>query len=130
MLSAIAEAKTWVGTHYDPIGKASKKTIGGDCSGSTYKIFMESGKKYAYLTSKDFEVSAATECVPFKSVPIEEKQIGDVLHFYKHVAIYAGKNEHGKDMMFSAQSRGYKLQEIKGFGKKIDAVYRYQVDNK
>ena len=50
----VAEAASWLGTPYALVGEQSVKGTGGDCSGSTQKIYNKAGCSYSYRRAADF----------------------------------------------------------------------------
>lgn len=83
-------ASTWEGTPYGMVGAASRKSIIGDCSGSTNKIFNEAGFPYPYQSTASFAAYAHASNRFRKIDPSREKlQAGDVLLWPGHMAIYA-----------------------------------------
>ena len=86
----VAAAATWEGTPYKLIGAASQKGVGGDCSGSTNKIYVEAGFPYPYQSTASFADFAAKTHRFRKIDPTKDKmQAGDVLLWPVHMAIYA-----------------------------------------
>lgn len=83
-------AATWEGTPYRMVGAASEKSVLGDCSGSTNKIYVEAGFPYPYQTTASFAAFARTTNRFRKIDPAKQKlQAGDVLLWDGHMAIYA-----------------------------------------
>lgn len=83
-------ADTWVGTPYVMVGSASEKGIKGDCSGTTNKIFSESGFPYPYqMTSSFIDFSNKTNRFREIDVTKESLQAADILWWPGHMAIYA-----------------------------------------
>lgn len=83
-------ADTWVGTPYSLVGKDSIKGKRGDCSGTTYQIYVEAGFPYTYQMTATF-IDYARTTNRFREVeyPKHALQAGDVLWWSGHVAIYA-----------------------------------------
>ena len=86
----VAAAKAWEGTPYDAVGAASVKGKRGDCSGTTYKIYVEAGFPYPYQSTAVFAEYARRSnrfrIINPAKVPM---QAGDVLLWPGHMAIYA-----------------------------------------
>jgi hypothetical protein len=84
-----AEAATWKGTPYKLNGAAAMKGVGGDCSGTTQKIFEAAKFPYPYTMAGDF-AKFALDKGPFRELTAAEtKQDGDILSWSNHMAIYA-----------------------------------------
>lgn len=84
----VTEAATWKGTPYSAIGAKSVKSKGGDCSGTTCKIYEVAGFSYSYTDTAHF-VDYAVKSGLFREVAANEAwQDGDVLYWSSHVAIY------------------------------------------
>ncbi len=83
----VTAAKEWEGTPYSLIGAASKRGVGGDCSGTTHKIYGEAGFPYPYKMTSSFKEFAESthQFSPVTGAP----QAGDVLLWSGHMAIYA-----------------------------------------
>jgi hypothetical protein len=132
--SVAENAAEWKSTPYAEIdtpnsGANAICRVGADCSGSTNKIFEESGLNYEYKTSANFATAAAKEGFPFRVLESgEAHQPGDVVLFNGHMAIYAGQ-DNGVDRMWSASSgKGQYIQmDVKNFGKPALNWFRYRV---
>jgi hypothetical protein len=85
----VAEAVTWIGTPYSLIGAASTKQEGGDCSGSTCKIFAAVGFAYSYQASGTFRQYAANTGRFREVLATEARQSGDILSWPNHMAVHA-----------------------------------------
>ena len=84
----VAEAATWKGTPYKLIGPASMKGVGGDCSGTTLKIYVAAGFPFDYQMTHDFP-DYALKSGKFRELAAgDQKQDGDVLSWSNHLAIY------------------------------------------
>ncbi len=84
-----AEAATWSGTKYVSIGEASSKGVGGDCSGSTFRIYAAAGFPYDYRRTEDFP-AYALKSGHFRELAAGDKpQDGDVLSWHGHMSIYS-----------------------------------------
>jgi len=84
----VLEAMTWSGTPYSLVGNASIKGQGGDCSGSTWRIYAAAGFSYDYRNTGTFASYAASPG-PFRKLGDSEvRQDGDVLLWSEHMAIY------------------------------------------
>ncbi len=85
----VAAAAIWKGTPYALVGKASVKGVGGDCSGTTYKIFDAANCPYTYQTAAGFRAYALTSGL-FRKLPAgEQMQDGDILSWPNHMAVYS-----------------------------------------
>ena len=112
------------------MGPGSEIQIAGDCSGSTYKIYDSVGDPYSYVRADDFPNAAAKEGFPFQKLGADmARQPGDVLYFKGHLAIYAGQDAKGNDLMWTASTskQSYVRQQVRYFGKPVLGTYRYQV---
>ena len=82
------EAAKWKGTPYKLIGSGSQKGAGGDCSGTTQKIFEAAKCSYKYQMASSF-ATYASGCGLFRELgPKDTKQDGDILSWSNHMAIY------------------------------------------
>jgi hypothetical protein len=84
-------ARPWEGTPYSSVGASSKQGVGGDCSGSTNKIYIAAGFPYPYQSTAVF-ISYASKSNRFREIfPAREEvmQAGDILFWSGHMAIYA-----------------------------------------
>lgn len=142
----VAEAATWKGTPYSLIGDHSVKGVGGDCSGSTNKIYIAAGFPYDYAMSSDFPAYAIKSGHFRKLDQNEVKQEGDLLSWSDHMAIYtsfaadrpnattARTNPAGKpwtqinDMWTASKPKGpaYGPNVMRFFKTVPPTVYRYQ----
>jgi len=86
----INEAATWKGTAYALRGAASVKGVAGDCSGTTYLIYRTAGFPYEYQPSGMFPAYAQRSGLFRQLAADETVQVGDVLSWPNHMAIYAG----------------------------------------
>lgn len=104
----IEVAATWEGTKYKAIGGKSEKSVFGDCSGTTNKIFIEAGFPYPYKRTGDFEDYAA-KSHKFRPIDVKKEpmQVGDVLLWEGHMAIYAPFPE-GHPKRFTGVMKGNK----------------------
>lgn len=108
--SIVAIAATWEGTPYLFVGAGSRKLVGGDCSGSTYKIYQEAGYPYPYKTTANFEAYVA-QSGRFREVAADRSnmQAGDVLLWPGHMAIYAPFPEGNAKRMTGVVHHGQKV---------------------
>jgi cell wall-associated NlpC family hydrolase len=123
-------ADDWLGTPYAPrntllAGGQAKKKEGGDCSGSTNRIFDEAGLGYKYTESTKFSEAVKNGKIPFRKVEADEIQPTDVVVFegVGHMAIYAGNGN-----VYSARRTGdnpYGVYPMQWFGANR-SYYRYQ----
>ena len=85
----VSEAATWKGTPYRLNGTGASKGAGGDCSGTTYKIYSAAGFPYSYQVAHDFP-SYALKSGLFRELSVaDQKQDGDILSWPNHLAIYS-----------------------------------------
>lgn len=86
-----AEAASWNGTPYSLRGGNSSKGVsgGGDCSGSTSKIFAAAGFPYAHQAAGTFADYAITSGLFRELTSKDAKQDGDILSWSDHMAIYS-----------------------------------------
>lgn len=139
-------AATWEGTPYSRIGANSVKSIKGDCSGTTNKIFVEAGFPYPYQSTASFEtyVNASHRFREIDKTKIA-MQAGDILFWPGHMAIYApfpeggprrdtGLMKAGKkklNNMFTAHNenstRNYDAYNIETFRGDPYRVFRYLI---
>jgi cell wall-associated NlpC family hydrolase len=136
----VKAAEGWEGTPYSMVGANSVKGVGGDCSGSTNKIFVEAGFPCKYQTSRSItDYILATH--RFRQVAGTEQdplQAGDMIvwpggHIAVHVPFAAGdpheKNKYGqKNDMWSAYYPGgptYGAARTQGF-RKNEKYYFYR----
>ena len=89
----VAEAATWKGTPYSLVGSASAKGVGGDCSGTTSKIYESAHFPYIHQASGTFAAYALSSGLFRKLGPSELKQEGDILCWDDHLAIYSFAND-------------------------------------
>ena len=84
----VKEAASWKGTEYQKIGDKSVKKVGGDCSGSTWRIYQAAGFPYPYQATATFAkyVQSSGGFRELKSG--EAHQDGDLLLWSSHMAIY------------------------------------------
>jgi len=86
---------------YAEIGDKSEKGKLGDCSGSTWLIYKKAGRDYGdYRPSGWFPTSG-------KFGEVSSPQVGDVVWWRGHVAIYAGDG-----MMWTAHRPGVRYDRM------------------
>ena len=85
----VAEAATWKGTPYLLNGPASMKGAGGDCSGSTQKIYSAANCPYEFQMTGTFPAYAIQSGLFRELGAGEAKQEGDLLSWSSHMAIYS-----------------------------------------
>ena len=137
----VAIAATWAGTPYALIGAGSSKGVGGDCSGSSYKIYEEAGFRYTYQTSRTITdyIRATHRFRKISGEAEEPLQPGDLIVWPGgHIAIHAdflpgdrqGVNRHNqRNNMWSAYYPGgpvYGAARAEGFRRNESfEFYRY-----
>lgn len=84
----VTEAATWKGTPYQLLGANSVKGQGGDCSGTTCKIYTVAGLQFSYSDSGHFAAYALNSGLFREVLPSETRQDGDILSWSSHMAIY------------------------------------------
>jgi hypothetical protein len=86
----VEAARSWEGTPYSLVGARSVKGVGGDCSGTTNKSYIEAGFPYPYQSTANFANYARTSN-RFRKIDRSKTplQAGDVLLWPGHMAIYA-----------------------------------------
>lgn len=128
----VDQAETWKGTPYKLVGPNSEIQVAGDCSGTTFKIYDAVGDPFDYKMANQFGAAADKEGFPFQRLGLNDaRQPGDVLQFSGHLAIYAGQDAKGNDLMWTASTskQSYVLQQVQYFGKPVIGTFRYQVPN-
>ena len=80
------EAESWKNTPYAEVGGNSEKGVGGDCSGTVYKIYQDAGLEYPYHSASNFPQLVNKGY--FKEITGEEALPGDVIQWPGHTAIY------------------------------------------
>ena len=142
----VAQAALWKDTpyadqpHLQPAGpyqqyngNRAERGVGGDCSGSTWKIYEAAGLAYSYRASGAWASSVDSAQIPFRRLSAEESlQLGDVLRFSGHLAVFAGEGK-----MWTARRSGYTNGEyfnrpfthmaVQYWGNPVLARYRYRV---
>ena len=94
----VDDAANWKDTPYASAGTAlagaaASQGVGADCSGSTCVIYDQVGDPYDYTDSRRFAAAANQEGFPFRVLATNETpQVGDVILFSGHMAIYAGQD--------------------------------------
>lgn len=85
------EAASWKGTPYALVGNNSTKgeTGGGDCSGTTCKIYAAAGFRYEYQSTEAFPNYVLKSGLFRKLDPGDAMQDGDLLYWSDHMAIYS-----------------------------------------
>ena len=142
----VAEAKTWKGTPYKLVGAGSIKGDGGDCSGSTWRVYTAVGFAYDYRNSATLD-SYVVEKKKFRKLgAAEAKQEGDLLLWSDHMAVYTSfasdaenavtgrvtaKGAHWdqvNDMWTATHTGGpaYQANKMSYFKITAPQVYRYQ----
>ena len=142
----VAEAATWKGTPYSLSGEGSIKGRGGDCSGTTYKIYSLAQCPYVYQQAANFPAYAIQSGLFRKLDAVEPKQEGDILSWPDHMAIYSSflldpanattprTNNNGRPWtqnndMWTATHRGggpYCPNQMRWFKPSPPTVFRYQ----
>lgn len=126
-----AAGQPWLGTPYAKVGAASTPGPAGgcDCSGSTYHIYKAAGMPYDYLQADAFRQAADSGQGPFRRVDVP--QVGDVIAFRGHLAIYVGTDPvtGAARMMTAHQPEGapYNIMEVRHWGSAPLGYYRYYV---
>lgn len=142
----VEEAKSWKGTPYKLVGSGSIKCDGGDCSGSSWRIYVAVGLTYDYQATGTF-IKYVTTKKRFRELAADEaKQEGDLLHWSSHMAIYtsfaldkenattarvnpAGKPWTQTNDMWTATHRdgpAYRPDKMSYFKPTAPRVFRYQ----
>ena len=85
----VLEAMSWADTPYSLVGNGSIKGQGGDCSGSTWRIYTAAGFAYDYRSTGAFASYAATSGLFRKLRDNEARQDGDILLWSEHMAIFS-----------------------------------------
>jgi len=85
----VTEAATWKGTPYLLNGALAAKGAGGDCSGTTQKIYSGAQCPFEYQMAGSFPAYAATSGLFRELAAGDAKQEGDILSWPSHMAIYA-----------------------------------------
>jgi len=91
-----------------------------------YDVYRGAGFCFPYVSAEDFSIAASTAGFPFVKIS-GEKQKGDVLLFNKYMAIYAGKDKQGYDLMTIYYNNKKTNMRVKDFSRPVAGVYRYQV---
>lgn len=82
-------AATWKGTQYSLVGARSVQGVGGDCSGSTWRIYAAAGFRYDYQATATFP-AYVRKTGRFRELdPSERRQDGDILYWPNHMALYS-----------------------------------------
>lgn len=116
------------------IGAASTKGLGGDCSGSTWRIYEAAGFSFDYVQSGEFAAYAVRSGRFRKLDPGEPRQDGDVLSWPNHMAIVssfssAAERPTGHDDMWTASHPGgpaYAPALLRYWHPETATTYRYQ----
>jgi len=87
-LKITQEAKRWKGTEYKKVGDQSDITKGGDCSGTTWRIYTNAGFPYEYRNTATFAAYAEKEQKFRELDAADPRQEGDILLWSDHMAIY------------------------------------------
>jgi len=82
-------AEAWKDTPYAAVGPASIIGKQGDCSGSTWRIYVAAGLPYTYQMTSNFP-AYVVQSKQFRELqPGEAWQDGDILYWSGHMAIYS-----------------------------------------
>ncbi len=84
------QAMAWKGTPYQLVGPGSVVGHGGDCSGSTWRIYGAAGFAYDYQATGTFPDYVVRKKRFRELSPGEAMQEGDLLYWSNHMAIYSG----------------------------------------
>jgi hypothetical protein len=142
----VEAAKAWEGTPYRLVGANSVRHVGGDCSGTTNKIFAAAGFSYRYQSTANF-AAYVEKSLRFRKInPASQAlQAGDILLWPGHMAIYAPfpesdfrrdtgvvlRGERMVNNMYTAfnthSNKGYGPYNIPTFRRDAYKVYRYLV---
>ena len=87
--AVVAEAQKWLGTAYSTVGAGSQIGSGGDCRGSTWRIYGAAGLPYTYQYTGSFPDYVASSGRFRELGPQEERQPGDMLFWTGHMALWA-----------------------------------------
>lgn len=82
-----------------------------DCSGSVWGIYKEARYPHPYTNTGGFGMLKEFKALDSGQTP----RVGDVVHYGGHMAVYAGKDSSGSDMVWSA--RGDQMHSGKPFVK-------------
>jgi hypothetical protein len=83
------QAKAWKGTPYKLVGPGSILGDGGDCSGSTWRIYAAAKFDYDYQATATFPDYVAAKKKFRELGPDEAMQEGDILYWSNHMAIFS-----------------------------------------
>jgi len=114
-------------------GAAAEKGTAADCSGSTWKILQEVGRPFEYKASWQWDSAVSNGSIPFRRLAVDEAlQVGDVIRFNGHLAIYAGDGEMWTarrsiyNSAGSYENKSYTKMRVDWWGPQPVANYRYQ----
>jgi len=85
----VSEAASWKGTPYRLNGPRAIKGVGGDCSGTTYKIYLAAQCPYTYQTAHGFPAYALKSGLFRELGAGEQRRDGDILSWPNHMAIFS-----------------------------------------
>jgi len=125
---ALALLAFFVGRPACAAGHASASAVNGNTQ-FVYDMYRMSGFCFPHVSPEEFGAAAATGQFPFVRIS-GQKQNGDVLVFDKYMAIYAGQDTQGHELMtIFYDNKKHVNMRISAFAHPLVGVYRYQIPN-